>query len=242
MFRNWKRWGIGIAFVFMIGSLCQPVAVGLVVLAEKFLIAPKATAGLSNYSADVILVLGNIAVAGKLSLQNIARLEQAYNLYKTANVKKILVSGGNPNGEGVEAYLMRDWLLSKGVPSEVILSEPDSANTYENLVNSKLLMQKHGLFRVHIVTSPFHTLRTNRLADMIFSNYTISYNDNDPTLGKDYSIPTCSLWWWTGREYLSLFYFEIRYVRGTIFWIVTLSLTCLLINSLLQKRKGYKFL
>ena len=54
---------------------------------------------------------------------------------------------------------MRTLLTDWGVPSDSILSEANSANTYQNATNTAALMKKHGFDRVLLVTSALHMRR-----------------------------------------------------------------------------------
>ncbi|MBK8567502.1 MAG: YdcF family protein [Saprospiraceae bacterium] len=88
----------------------------------------------------------------------------AYQLYKTGKVKKLLLTGGsgdilqkNPS-EGEE---MRKFLLDIGVPESDIIVEGGSRNTWENAVFSKqMLDEKHPNERYLLITSAWHMRRS----------------------------------------------------------------------------------
>ena len=58
---------------------------------------------------------------------------------------------------------MKEYLLQCGVPSDRILTEPESRNTMENIRNSMLLMDPET-DRVGIVTNNFHLYRACAIA------------------------------------------------------------------------------
>lgn len=60
---------------------------------------------------------------------------------------------------------MRDYLISKGVPPEQILTDTESTSTLENLKYAKRILQNQGLEgSVCIVTSDYHLPRALALA------------------------------------------------------------------------------
>jgi uncharacterized SAM-binding protein YcdF (DUF218 family) len=91
------------------------------------------------------------------------RMIYAAHLYQQGAAPRILASGGvvgvdGPGGEpGAES--MRKLLGVMGVPSEAVLLEPRSRNTYENAVETKKLLDPQGIRRIILVTSALHMPR-----------------------------------------------------------------------------------
>ncbi len=90
------------------------------------------------------------------------RVYYAAMLYKAKKAPKIIVTGGNvypiENVKGEAWYtikLLQDW----GVDEKDILIEEKSRTTYENAVETKALMQQHGIRSILLVTSAFHMPR-----------------------------------------------------------------------------------
>ncbi|MDB9356907.1 YdcF family protein, partial [Nodularia spumigena CS-587/03] len=54
-------------------------------------------------------------------------------------------------------------LTSIGIPSEVIVQEPDSLNTYQNAVNVKKILESRGIGQVLLVTSAMHMPRSIKI-------------------------------------------------------------------------------
>jgi uncharacterized SAM-binding protein YcdF (DUF218 family) len=60
---------------------------------------------------------------------------------------------------------MKAYLSARGVSEEDILTDPDSFNTRQNLVNAAVLLEKYpAISRVLIVTSDYHVPRSLALA------------------------------------------------------------------------------
>ena len=75
-----------------------------------------------------------------------------------------IVSGGQgPNEPFSEAEGMKAYLVSKGIPEERILTEPDSRSTKENLTNSMAYFDPET-DTVGIVTNDFHVYRSCAMA------------------------------------------------------------------------------
>ncbi len=58
---------------------------------------------------------------------------------------------------------MADILTSIGIPSEVLIQEPDSLNTYENAVNVKKILESRGIRQILLVTSALHMPRSLKI-------------------------------------------------------------------------------
>jgi hypothetical protein len=98
----------------------------------------------SDEKADFILVLGcGIFPDGSLTqtLQN--RLDAALEYYNQHPDAVFVVSGGQGPKEPVpEATAMKNYLMSKGIPEEKILTESKSTSTNENMKFSKQIIEE----------------------------------------------------------------------------------------------------
>ena len=98
------------------------------------------------------------------------RIDKAINIYKKApNKPKLIPSGGKGDDETIsEAEAMKRYLLEKGIPEEDIILEDKSATTYENLKNSKAIIDgRWGSKNTALVTSNYHVYRALRYARKI---------------------------------------------------------------------------
>ena len=151
---------------------------------------------------DVIIVLGNSPENDcQPSLIMKQRVEKGVELFQQGVSNKILFSGGVSVDGCVEAWIMRDIALFKGIPDSCIIMEEQSKNTYQNAFYSVRKMEKMGLKTMAIVTSEFHKKRVGN----IFANYDIEYrlySYSDPPKSFNTLI-------WKIREHTILIYHTI---------------------------------
>ena len=91
------------------------------------------------------------------------RITHALQLYKSGNIKKILISGGSfdPQRDEDEAQHLKNFLLLAGVPENAIILEDKSANTRENaLFSAKILNKDFPNQKYLLITSAFHLRRS----------------------------------------------------------------------------------
>jgi uncharacterized SAM-binding protein YcdF (DUF218 family) len=118
--------------------------------------------------ADAILLLGGATKPALrprefIELTDAAdRVVHAARLFHAGKAPLVVVSSGRmpwqtglpPEAEGIAALLQ-----ALGVPAGAIVREEASANTYENCVNSKRLLDARGVREVLLVTSALHMRR-----------------------------------------------------------------------------------
>ena len=117
-------------------------------------------------SADIAILLGS---SPQIAVE---RAKACATLYKEGRVKYIVPSGGvkwDYNGEKIsEADLMKNVLVSEGVPCEVILCDNEARTTKENMICASLVIERKFEFdnidSVIIVTSVWHMKRSIALA------------------------------------------------------------------------------
>ena len=93
------------------------------------------------------------------------RLDKAIEVYrKDPSPTKLIPSGGRGPDESIsEAEAMKRYLLAKGIPQEDILMEDASTTTFENLKNSKQILESRpGRRYTALVTSNYHVYRALR--------------------------------------------------------------------------------
>ena len=86
----------------------------------------------------------------------------AAELYRRGSPCPILVAGGivDPSRHWAsESDVMRDCLLTMGIPASDIITESESRNTYESAVRMKRLLAKRGISSTVLVTDATHLLR-----------------------------------------------------------------------------------
>jgi uncharacterized SAM-binding protein YcdF (DUF218 family) len=92
------------------------------------------------------------------------RMIYAAHLYREGVAPMVIVSGArgplsNP-GEIPESEAMAQLLVFFGVPREAIILESVSKNTYENAVETAVLLREHNLTDLVLVTSAMHMPRS----------------------------------------------------------------------------------
>ena len=146
-----------ILLLALIGALLFGLALGALCLAE---VNPPEV----RKDSGAVIVLGcQVYADGQLSPQLKLRLTAALDTYRN-EPRLIITTGGQGESEpGPEGQIMRDWLISQGVPEEDVVAECESMNTRQNLTFAKALLPE-GVTRVTVVTSDFHLPRALALA------------------------------------------------------------------------------
>ena len=119
---------------------------------------------------DYLIVLGAAVYGRKPSVSLENRLISAYEYLITYPGSKAVLSGGKGAGEDIsEAECMYVWLTERGIDPSRLLLEPDSSDTYENLVNAKAVIEKDGgdTSSVAIVSNTYHLYRAKLLASSL---------------------------------------------------------------------------
>lgn len=121
---------------------------------------------------DAVIVLGaQVKPDGSPSVQLTWRLDSAVQAWQKKNVPIVVCGAQGKDEPEPEAETMKKYLVSKGIPEESILKDPDSYNTEQNLKHAKTLLDEYPdqITKVLIVTSDYHVPRSLALAhDMGF--------------------------------------------------------------------------
>ena len=115
-------------------------------------------------SSDVALVLGNkVELDGTPSARLCARLDRTAELFRAGFFPSIIVSGGTGKEGFDEAAVMRDYLISHGVPASAVITDSHGDTTFASAVNTARIATERGFKSVFVVTQYFHVPRA-RLA------------------------------------------------------------------------------
>ena len=108
---------------------------------------------------DVILILGcKLAPDNQPKEELVQRVECAVEHWKQTNAPLIMPCGGiTPGLTRTEADVMRDLLIERGVPAEIIHLEDRSRTTIENVRNAVKLVGEGKV--AALVTSDYHVPR-----------------------------------------------------------------------------------
>ena len=116
-------------------------------------------------TAEVAILLGAYTDGFRPSRPLMARLHAGLWLYRLNYVRYVIVSGGKGKDETVsESRSMKRFLMLNGVPAAVILEDTQSGDTWENLVNSRSLMERFQVHKAVVVTSDYHLPRALAVA------------------------------------------------------------------------------
>ncbi len=114
--------------------------------------------------ADVILVLGAAEYRGRPSPVFKARLDHALDLYRRGLAPRILTTGGaGGDPQFTEGGVGRAYLVSKNIPSEAILVEPEAASTVQSTAAAAEIMRRMGLASCIVVSDGYHIFRAKRM-------------------------------------------------------------------------------
>lgn len=115
---------------------------------------------------DAIIVLGaQVKEDGEPSIQLQWRLDAAAEAWKADEDTLIVTCGGQGGNEPApEALVMRDYLVTQGVPFDKVLTDTASSNTRQNIQNAAELLEGRDVGKVLIVTSDYHLARAMALA------------------------------------------------------------------------------
>ncbi len=118
--------------------------------------------------ADYTIILG-AGIRGEIMTDTLKRrVDKTIEYTKLNNYYGyIVVSGGQGAGESItEAEAMKRYLVKNNIDN--VLKEEKSTDTYENLLFSKEIIEKHSgksidELKIKIITSDFHLLRSKML-------------------------------------------------------------------------------
>ncbi|MGL5123565.1 MAG: ElyC/SanA/YdcF family protein [Fusobacteriaceae bacterium] len=107
-----------------------------------------------------IVILG-YALGENGIMQNtlIERLNKGYELYIKNPTSPIIVSGGVQKGGVTEAFLMKNWLVEKGIPAELIHMDDLAKDTVGNALYSTEILATLNAKKVTLVTNASHIRR-----------------------------------------------------------------------------------
>lgn len=121
-------------------------------MAEKT-VKSESTSHMDISDVKWIMVLGCKADINNPYLKD--RLDNALTAQQLFPKSKIILTG---NGNEKEPQVMKDYLLSKGVPESQITTEDQSRSTWQSFVNVKKIIQPSELTLV--ITNEFHMPRS----------------------------------------------------------------------------------
>ncbi|OCQ90116.1 hypothetical protein BCD64_19505 [Nostoc sp. MBR 210] len=123
-------------------------------------------------NAEAIVVLGGATKSASFPRPEVDlsesgdRVIYAAQLYRQKKAPLIILSGGRIDWRGSgqpESTDMASILTSIGIPTQAIIEEPNSLNTYQNAVNVKQILQSRNIKQILLVTSAMHMPRSLKI-------------------------------------------------------------------------------
>jgi uncharacterized SAM-binding protein YcdF (DUF218 family) len=118
------------------------------------------------------------------------RLMGAVALYRNGKINRVIVSGGvnNPQADNLPAALMKQYLMSKGLPAEVIELEEQSRFSHDHPVYVNSIVKRQGFTDLIVITSGYHLLRAYlRFLEELFAQ-------DHPYILYGYPVGTIGSW------------------------------------------------
>jgi uncharacterized SAM-binding protein YcdF (DUF218 family) len=116
--------------------------------------------------AGAIVVLGAAQYNGVPSPALRVRLDHAIELYHRGFAPKVVLTGGRLQGDRfTEAGVGFAYLRGAGIPESALELENQGTNTWESLAAVARFLQAEGVHEVVLVSSPYHSLRVEHIAD-----------------------------------------------------------------------------
>ncbi len=161
-----------------------------------------------DVTTDAAIILGAAVWKDSPSPVFKERIKHAINLYKNGKVRYLIFTGGFGNGEKfAESEVAKAYAIRNGIPNNSIFIETSSKITFDNLKESKKIMDKQRIHSVLIVSDPLHMKRAITMAkDLGMVAYT------SPTPTSQYKT------WKTKFELLS---WETSYYIGHLIMYVS---------------------
>jgi SanA protein len=147
-----RRW------VYIIGGLF----LGLMVLINHWVInnteayVYTSWALLPDNDAGLVLGTSPYLKGGKANPQFRGRIEAAIMLYQLGKVKRLIVSGANPDASYNEPRQMWRELVQAGIPSSAITMDFAGDRTYDSVART---LEVFGMQRVTVITQAYHAYR-----------------------------------------------------------------------------------
>lgn len=152
------RWGLRLFAILGVVTFAY-----LMVTAAQVFLASRRD---ETRQVQAIVVFGAAQYDGRPSPVLEARLDHAASLYEDDYAELIAVTGGRQEGDRfTEATASANYLSGRGVPQDAILREVTGENSWESLASTAAFLKQRDIYKVLLVSDPFHAARTEAMAD-----------------------------------------------------------------------------
>lgn len=146
--------GIVLGCVIAVAAVVAATNIITIATTKDRIVNGEAAAALD---ADAIVVLGaSVFADGTPSNILQDRLDDGIDLYKAGVAPKLIMSGDNSTVSYNEVKAMKDYAVSKGVPSEDVFCDHAGFSTYESMYRAKHVF---GAERIVVATQTYHLYR-----------------------------------------------------------------------------------
>lgn len=146
--------GIVLGCVIAVAAVVAATNIITIATTKDCIVNGEAAAALD---ADAIVVLGaSVFADGTPSNILQDRLDDGIDLYKAGVAPKLIMSGDNSTVSYNEVKAMKDYAVSKGVPSEDVFCDHAGFSTYESMYRAKHVF---GAERIVVATQTYHLYR-----------------------------------------------------------------------------------
>jgi len=119
--------------------------------------------------SNTVIILGaSVHSDGKLSPILRDRVDTALDIYRSGLAKQFLLSGDNRRNDYDEVSAMKNYLLERGVPEDLIFTDPAGLDTYDSMYRSDHI---YKIPNAVVITQKFHLPRTLFIAESLGLNY-----------------------------------------------------------------------
>ena len=138
---------------------------------------------------EVGLLLGTTPLSRLTKTKNqffIFRIDAAEQLYRAGKIEKILISGDENSLDGAnEPVCMRDSLVARGVPADIIMLDGKGYRTIRSVINANKVF---GLKSFTIISQKFHNERAIYQTEHLGLDFEHiqAYNAQDPKSRRAY--------------------------------------------------------
>ncbi|WNN75771.1 YdcF family protein [Lysinibacillus capsici] len=210
-------WHILFFYAFLIFGYTMFLYTSVLAYSILYLLTPI------RYKPNYIIALGSGLIGDRVPPLLASRLDEAVKQYIKYEMKPyIIVSGCQGNDEKVsEAYAMKQYLIEvHHIPTDKIIMEDCSANTEQNMIFSKQIMDHHSHgenYRSIFVTNNFHVFRAS-----IYARKAALDAEGIGSKTAFYYVPNAFT-----REFIGLLAMY-KWTHVTVFLIITLFVGLLL--------------
>jgi uncharacterized SAM-binding protein YcdF (DUF218 family) len=118
------------------------------------------------HHADALIVFGAAEYDGRPSPVFRARLDHAYDLFRTGLAPVVITTGGyasDPNFS--EGGVGHDYLMRRGVPESALIAETQASDTAESAERVAVIMRVNHMKSSIAVSDAYHVFRIRKLLE-----------------------------------------------------------------------------